>query len=232
VQGDDAAAQPLVLQRLAQHARADDGPAVVREAEGAERAQLGHLRELAALEADGDRRHEAHGHAGVAGGGVAQGAQERRRVDHRARVRHRHDGAEAAGGRRARARLEVLLVLLARGAQVHVRIDEAGHEVAALAVDDLRAGRRLQAAGRPELGHRAVAHQDVVRRVEARARVQDMRAAHEQVDRGRGRADQGLHAGHPATPAAGRGRPLGARAGQDLVQDGHADDDARPRPGR
>ena len=56
VQGDHAAAQALVLQRLAQHARALHGPAVVGEAEGARFAQLRHLGQLLALQASRDRR--------------------------------------------------------------------------------------------------------------------------------------------------------------------------------
>ena len=78
-------------------------------------------------------------------------------------------------------RVEVLLVLLAGHAQVHVRVDEAGQQVAALAVDHLGALRRLEAAGRAELGDLAVAHEHVVRRVDAGARVEHVRAADQQV---------------------------------------------------
>ena len=79
---------------------------------------------IEAREADGDAR--------VARGGVAQGAQDGRAVDHRVGVRHRHHRAEAAGRGGARAGLEVLLVLLAGHAQVHVRVDEGRQQVAAL----------------------------------------------------------------------------------------------------
>ena len=67
----------------------------------------------------------------------------------RRRVRHRDDGAVAARGGRARAGLEVLLVLLAGRAQVHVRIDERREQVASVALDDLAAvgrGAALPAA--------------------------------------------------------------------------------------
>ena len=57
------------------------------------------------------------------------------RVDRRVGVRHRDDGDEAAGRGRARAGVEVLLVLLPGRAQVHVRVDEAREQVPALAVD-------------------------------------------------------------------------------------------------
>ena len=51
VQRQHAAAQALVLQRLAQHAGALDGLAVVGEAERALLAQLRHLGQLLALRA-------------------------------------------------------------------------------------------------------------------------------------------------------------------------------------
>ncbi len=51
VQREDAAAQPLVLQRTAQHRGADDGAPVVGEAERADGAQLGHLGQLLARHA-------------------------------------------------------------------------------------------------------------------------------------------------------------------------------------
>ena len=51
VQREHAAAQALVLQRLAQHPGALHRPAVVGEAERALLAQLGHLGQLLALQA-------------------------------------------------------------------------------------------------------------------------------------------------------------------------------------
>ncbi len=57
-------------------------------------------------------------------------------------VGHRHHGAVAAGGGRRRAGVEVLLVLLARGAQVHVGVHEAREQRAC------RRPRRLAALGR------------------------------------------------------------------------------------
>ena len=132
-----AADELLVLQRLAQQPGAVDGLAVVGEAERAGLAQLGHLGQRLAVQAGGDAGHEADGDARLAPGGLAQAAQDRRGVDGRARVGHRHDRDEAAGGRGARAGLEVLLVLLARDAQVHVRVDEAREDVLARAVDHL-----------------------------------------------------------------------------------------------
>ena len=107
--------EPLVLQRLAQHPGADDRPAVVGEARGALLAQLGHLGQLRAVHAAGDRGQEADRDARVAGGGVAQRAQQRRGVERPGRCsasRGRAQNPPAAAA--ARAGLEVLLVLLAR----------------------------------------------------------------------------------------------------------------------
>ena len=65
------------------------GLAVVGEAERALLAQLGHLGELLALQAAGDRREEADRDARFARRGVAQRAQQRRGVEHRVGVGHR-----------------------------------------------------------------------------------------------------------------------------------------------
>ena len=79
-------------------------------------------------------------------------------------------------------------MLLPRRAEVHVRVDEAGEQMAALAVEHLGAGRRLQGAGRAELGDLAAAHEHVVGRVDPGARVEHVGAADQQV-RGRAVAD-------------------------------------------
>ena len=75
-------------------------------------------------------------------------------------------------------------MLLARRAQVHVRVDEAGEQMAALAVEHLGALRRLERAGRAELGDLAAAHEHVVGRVDAGARVEHVGAADQQVGGG------------------------------------------------
>ena len=204
------------------------GPAVVGEAERAGVGQLGHLGQRVAGEAAGDRGEEADRDARLAPRGLAQRAQHGRIVDDRVGVRHRDDGDEAAGRRGARAGVEVLLVLLARHAQVHVRVDEAGEHVAALAVEHLGALRRGERAGLGQLGDAAAAHEHVERPVDALARVEHVRAAHEQVggrllavDERRRRAGM-LGRVHAVTSArSGRGAP-----GEQLVEDRHADDDA------
>ena len=72
-------------------------------------------------------------------------------------------------------------MLLAGHAQVHVRVDEAGEQMAALAVDDLGALGRLERPRRAQPGDRAVADEDVERRVDPLARVEHVGAADQQV---------------------------------------------------
>ncbi len=102
-------------------------------------------------------------------------------------------------------------MLLPRRAQVHVRVDEAGEQMAALAVEHLGAGRAPRGAGRAELGDLAAAHEHVVGRVDAGARVEHVGAADQQVrgravaddERGVRRAAVGLRERHHASCGAG-----------------------------
>src|SRR6185312_10043701 len=177
--------------------------------------ELRHLGELVAALAAGDRRQEADGHAGFLASALAQRAQHRRRVHDRVGVRHREDRAEAAGRRGARARVDVLLVLAARRAQVHVRVDEGGERVQALRVDDLRAVPGIQVGA--DLRDLALAHEQVGLLVEPRARVEQPRPAQEQVAKRRaGAVEWEAHAGcgsvsapvgEGARPPALRGPP-------------------------
>src|SRR4051794_31698838 len=77
VEGDDAAAELLVLQRLAQDAGAVDGLAVVGEAEGAALSQLGHLGQGLALQSSCDAREEADGDAGFASRRLSERLEDR-----------------------------------------------------------------------------------------------------------------------------------------------------------
>ena len=70
-------------------------------------------------------------------------------------------------------------MLLAGRAQMHVRVDERGQQRAAGSLDHLGARRRLEAVS--EFGDLAVAHEHVEPRVHAFGRIEDARAAHEQV---------------------------------------------------
>ena len=124
-------------------------------ADGARVGQLRHLGQPLAALADGDRRGEARRDARLRAGALAQGAQHRRGVHHRLGVRHREDRAVAAGRGRARAGVDVLLVLAPGRAQVHVGVDEGGEGVQPLGLHDLGAVGRLERSGRADLGDRS-----------------------------------------------------------------------------
>ena len=141
-----------------------------------------------ALQAARDRGHEADGDARVARGGVAQRAQQRRGVDDRVGVRHRARRRRSRRRRRRGCRSRGPPCAPGRacaGARAGRR--RPGSRWRPAAVDDLGAGGAVERAGRAELGDRAVADEDVVRRVDARARVEHVRVADEQVG-GRARA--------------------------------------------
>jgi hypothetical protein len=65
---------------------------------------------------------------------------------------------------------------------VHVRVDERREQVAPGAVDRLGIGACGDAARRADLGDLAVADEDVVQAIEARARIDDVRAAYSRSD--------------------------------------------------
>ena len=128
---------------------AADRQAVVAEAERAGLAQLGHLGQLLALHALGDRGEEADRHRGALAGRLAQRLDVGGGRDRRLGVGHRDHAAVAAGGGGAGAGLDVLLVLLAGGAQVDVRVEEGGEGVQALGLDRLGARRAPPRRARP-----------------------------------------------------------------------------------
>ena len=202
------------------------GQPVVREPGGARVGQLGHLGEPLALLAHRDRGHEAGGYARLGPGALAQRAQHRRRVHDRVGVRLREDRAEAAGGGRARAGVDVLLVLATGRAQVHVRVDEGGERVQALGLDDLGAVRRLER--RADLGDPAVAHEHVAHAVQPGARVEQARAAHQHRRGRRSRRSRARTAGLGPEPFVGAAAAL-MRAGAPLSAAAGAADGA-PRP--
>jgi hypothetical protein len=137
VQGDHAAAQPLVLERLAQHPGRGDRLAVVGEAERAGVAQRAIsvsslARRPTVIAARKPTRTRACSRRRV-----DQRAQHRSDRRHGGGVRHRDHLRRSRRRRRRGAGLEVLLVLLARGAQVDVRVDERREQVLAGCVDRL-----------------------------------------------------------------------------------------------
>ena len=126
VQREHAAREPLVLECLAQHPGAPHRQPVVGEAECPLLPQLRHLGQLLALQPARDGREEAHGYARVARRGVAQRPQQRGRVQRGVGVGHGDHGAVPARRSGRSAGVEVLLVLLARGTQVDVGVEERG----------------------------------------------------------------------------------------------------------
>ena len=126
-----------------------DRQPVVAEADRAGVAQLRHLGQLLAPHAAGDRGEEADRDRGLGARALAQRLDVGRGGDGRVGVGHREDAAVAAGGGGARPGLDVLLVLLAGGAQVDVRVEEGGEGVQALGVDHLGALRVGGARARP-----------------------------------------------------------------------------------
>jgi hypothetical protein len=113
-----------VLERTPHEARRDNGTTVVREGGGSRRGKLGHLGELVAELALADGRHEAGRHDRVLPRPLDEGAQDGRRVDDRLGVGHREDRAVPARSCGLGAGTNRLLVLAARHAQVHMRVDE------------------------------------------------------------------------------------------------------------
>ena len=234
VQGDVAAAEPLVLERAAHHPGAGDRQPVVGEADRAGLAQLDHLGQLLALHAAGDGGEEADRDRGAGARLLAQRVDVGGGRDRRLGVGHRQDPAVAAGGGGAGAGLDVLFVLVAGGAEVDVGVEEGGEGVQALGLDHLGAvGVGL--AGRRQLGDLAVADDDVVDAVDPGDRVEHGRPAQDQVRRPRRRgrrasrsrltpaARSGSGCGSPSPSLTG-GRALAA--GEQLVEDRHPHDQA------
>ena len=216
VEGDRATAEPLVLQRPAHDSGVGDRQAVIAEADRAGLAQLGHLGQLLSTHVAGHGGEEADRDGGLSAGPLAQRADIRGGGDGRLCVGHREDPAVAARRRRAAAGLDVLLMLMARGAEVDVGIEEAREGVQALGLDDLGAVERHR-AGRRKLGDAAGADHHVVdaldpgRRIEHGRRPQDyvraLAGAH--VERlGQAHAGCPIGVGRSAPSAStGSGRP-------------------------
>ena len=184
MQGDHPAAQPLVLQGLAQHPGRDDRLAVVGEAERAGVAQVGHLGQLVTAEPTRDRREKADRYGRLAARTLHERAQDGRVVDGRDRVRHRDQRAEPAGGRRRGAGGDRLLVLLAGGPQMDMGVDECGEEVLAGALDGVDLVLGGTRVWRRQLGDPSVADQHVVRLVDVRPWVEHVGPADQQLGAG------------------------------------------------
>ena len=129
-------------------------------------------------------------------------------VDDRVGVRHREDRAVAAGGGGLGARAERLLVLAARRAQVDVRVDERGrdHEATRAGAGSIAADRRRPSTVMRR--HSSMPCAGATTRPSSVERVAAAVAAEE----------------HHATSAATRAGDR--RDGEQVVEDGHAHDEA------
>ena len=141
--------QPRVLEHAPHHAAVHDRLAVVGERHRAGRDQRRHLGHHLALEAARRRGDREHARGRVLARAVEDEVGHRRVVVHGMRVRHAGDRGEAARHRRAAARGDVFLVLLAGLAQVAVQVDEARRHPAAARLDHLRAATRRSPRRRP-----------------------------------------------------------------------------------
>ncbi len=178
VERDSSPGERVVLKRPPHQPGCDNGAAVVREACCPRLGELDHLGQLPALLTLGDRSEEADRDFGLASRGLDQRAEHRRGVDDRLGVRHRKNRAVAAGCGRGRARGDRLLVLPARRAQVHVRVDEGRGEHEAAAFDHpVAVGADVEA----DLGDHAPVDADVEQLVDPLARVDHPGAADDQV---------------------------------------------------
>ena len=181
-----------VLERAPHERRGDHGAPVVGEPDRALVGELAHLGQLRAFLPLGDRRQEADLHLGLLAGLLDERAEHGSRVDDRLGVGHGQDRAVPARRGGLRAGADRLLVLTARRAQVHVRVDERGREHEPGALDHLV---RVLREVRAELRDHAVVDPHVDLRVDALDRVEHPRASHDQVLLRCGLGEQ-----HHATP--------------------------------
>ncbi len=195
VAGDDLVELAHVVHDGAQHAGALDAVAVVGEHAGALSDHVTDLGQGLALLATGAGADGAHVHEA---GGVALGdlvAHALARVGDRVGVGHGGHVGETTGGSGGRARLDGLLVLVARVTEVDVDVGEARHQVLAGGVDDLGAVRGLDVVG--NASDASALDEDVGHGVEADLRVDDVGTLNQQ---------------HSLLlPAAGTSRPCGCR---------------------
>ncbi len=122
-------------------------------------AGLGHRRQLVdgAVDDESEQAHVAPRHSSPLAAWPARGRPSRWQVG----VGHVEDRRHAAGDRRPRAALEVLLLGVARVAEMDVAVDDPGHHVAVVGIEDLVHGRGREAARRTDRRERAVTDRDV-----------------------------------------------------------------------
>ena len=166
-------------QRLAHHAVFQNRMAVVGDGHGARGLERGIVVERLALRSArgrGDGK-DANRRAALR---RLHPAGNLRRIVHRDGVGHGGHGGKAARRCRRRAGGDGLLVALARLAQVHVHVDQPRRHGQPGGVQHFGAVGLLQLAGAGDLGHAAVLEQNVLERVHARRRIDQMSAANHQ----------------------------------------------------
>ena len=169
MEGQRPPGQPLVLQRLAHHARGAHRQAVVGERGRARVGQLRHLGEPLTRLPHGDRGGESGRDPRLGASPLAQREQHGGRVHHRLRVGHGEDRAVATRRGGPRPGLDVLLVLASRRAQVNVGVHECREAMQALRVDQLGPIGQVDRAGLAQPGDAALVHQHVPGPIEARS---------------------------------------------------------------
>ncbi len=128
-----------VEQRVAHDARVADARLAVGEGDRAGALQQSDLGQLRAFQALGHSGHGVHVDDRVVAGAALDEVDKRDLVDHGIGVGHDDDGGDAAGSGGVARRLQGLAVLVAGLAGEDLRVDKAGRQDVALAVDDLAA---------------------------------------------------------------------------------------------
>jgi hypothetical protein len=171
------AEDPRVLERAAHQVRVRDRHAVVGDGDDSRLAHLADLGEVLAPEPDGDGADRVDAGEPGLGGAFEDQPRDRGVVVHRIRVRHAGDRGEAAGDGGRGAGRDRLLVLVARLAEVHVRVDQPRHHPEAVRIDRLGGLRAGELSRLRDRADQAALDPDVVPFVDARGRIDQPTAA-------------------------------------------------------
>ena len=164
VKGEQQPRGALVLQRAAHHQGTRHRHAVVGQRSRAGLRQVAVLGEGIALLPHRDGRDEPRGHHGLLRRPLQKRPEDARVVGGRLGVGHGEHGDHPARGRTGGTGRDVLGVLLARGAQVHVHVHDAG---------DHREARGVNLLETPGVtADHAVTHDEVADGIDARGRVE------------------------------------------------------------
>ena len=165
-------------QRHAHHVIVENRLAVVGDGDrsGAlQGAEIGERSAPAAARGGCDRKDVDHRPAL----GIPQPRHPLRRIDHGRGVGHGANRSESSGGSRGRSAGDGLFVTLARLAQVHVQVDEAGRDDQSARVE-LLVGAAANLIGQRNFRDAPIAQQDVHRRIDLRRRIDQVAAFDQQ----------------------------------------------------